>query len=288
VSAHDTMVLDAIRAAIKTSVDALCENEASVRDTGAVEAVHDARLATRRLRSALRTFRDLLEPTWTRALLEELGWLGEHLGLVRDADVVLGHIEAFADRLPLEDRTALAALLEPMRERRKIACDALIVEMSGERFARLLALVRDAGVHPPITPGAFEIGRKQLVRLIRRPWRRLKRDVARLGDHPSDAELHRIRIRVRRVRYALEAVAPVASKRGSPVIERITQLQEILGDVHDLAIEREQLRMRARTSDDAAFAAGEIAGVDLSQAARARRSWRRAWHRAARKRLRFW
>lgn len=287
-SAQGTVALDVIRATFTTSVDALCENEALVRSTGAVEAVHQARVETRRLRSALRTFRGLLEPAWTRVLLEELGWLGEHLGLVRDADVVLGHIEAFANRLPLDDRAALAAVVESMSERRKLARAALLAEMNGERFARLLALVRDAGAHPPVTPKAFEVGRKQLVRLIRRPWRRLKRGVARLGDHPSDAELHRIRIRVRRVRYALEAVAPVASKRASAAIERIVQLQEILGDVHDRVIEREQLRILAATSDDAAFVAGEIAGGALLEAARARKSWRRAWHRAARKRLRFW
>ncbi len=287
-SVRRTVALEVILTTFAASVDALCKNEALVRNTGAVESVHQARVATRRLRSALRTFRDLLEPAWTRVLLEELGWLGEHLGSVRDADVVLGHIETFANRLPLEDRAALAAVVEPMRERRKIAYDALLVEMNGDRYARLLERVRDAGVHPPTTPEAFDVGRKQLVGLIRRPWRRLKSDVARLGDHPTDADLHRIRIRVRRVRYALEVVAPFASKRASPVIERITQLQEILGDVHDLVVEREQLRIRAGSSDAAAFVAGEIAGVDLTQASRARQSWRRAWHRAARKRLRFW
>ena len=64
------------------------------------EGVHHARVATRRLRSDLRTFRTVLDQEWTAALREELGWLGGELGAARDAGVLLERLTAHVGELP--------------------------------------------------------------------------------------------------------------------------------------------------------------------------------------------
>src|SRR5205814_9825308 len=81
-----------VRHAIATAVIRLLRHDAVVRLDEDPEGVHQARVATRRLRSDLRTFASLLEPAWVAALTEELKWLAEHLGAARDADVLLARL----------------------------------------------------------------------------------------------------------------------------------------------------------------------------------------------------
>ena len=69
-----------------------------------IEDVHQARVATRRLRSDLRTFQPLLDEAWADALRDELRWLGAELGRVRDAEVLRDRLRAAATTLPAPDR----------------------------------------------------------------------------------------------------------------------------------------------------------------------------------------
>jgi len=78
-----------VRASIEKGVERLIKADPFVRLGDDPEAVHSARVATRRLRSDLRTFRPILDAPWSEALRAELRWLGELLGRVRDADVLL-------------------------------------------------------------------------------------------------------------------------------------------------------------------------------------------------------
>ncbi|GAC1422344.1 MAG: hypothetical protein NVSMB5_15870 [Candidatus Velthaea sp.] len=252
------------------------------------EWLHQARVSTRRLRSALRTFGALLEPAWTNTLLAELKWLGDRLGAVRDADVLLGHIESLETRLPPEDRPTLNDVLEPMRDRRKLELDNLRIAFREERYQLLLAMLIDAAEYPRLVTSARTFDRKQILRLLRRPWRKLARAVERSWNDPSDAQLHQVRIRAKRFRYAAEAIAPLDADRARPILKRIVRLQDVLGEAHDLTIERQRLRLEPNSDANEAFVAGEIAGVDLLRYARARKAWRGAWRKTSRRRLRFW
>ena len=83
----------AVRAAIARGVQRIMLNDARTR-LGEVEPLHQMRVGTRRLRSDLRTFRDLLDPEWARTMRDELKWLGAALGDVRDLDVMLERLRA--------------------------------------------------------------------------------------------------------------------------------------------------------------------------------------------------
>ncbi|GAC1406609.1 MAG: hypothetical protein NVSMB64_12460 [Candidatus Velthaea sp.] len=282
------MPADLIQAVLRASTAAIQGCEFHVRLGENSPWVHQARVSTRRLRAALRTFSVLLEPSWTNKLLAELKWLGDRLGAVRDADVLLGHIEAFEKRLPAEDRPAFKDVLESMRERRTLEYDNLAITFSVERYRLLLALLIDAKEQPRVVTSAGMFGHKQLLGLLRKPWRKLAHTVARNWNDPSDAQLHQVRIRAKQFRYAAEAVAPLDAQRARPILKRIDRLQHVLGEAHDLAIERQQLRAQPKSGASEAFVAGEIAGAGLLGYAHARKVWRRAWRKTARKRLRFW
>src|SRR6202165_3890857 len=91
---------DVIRSVIAQSVASLLYHDPLVRTSGDPEAVHQARVATRKLRSHLRTFAPLLDPEWTDPLRSELGWLALGLGAVRDREVLLDRLKARAASLP--------------------------------------------------------------------------------------------------------------------------------------------------------------------------------------------
>ena len=75
------------------------------------EGVHQARVATRRLRSDLRTFRPLLDREWASALRTELDWLARELGVVRDGDVMLERMRTHASQLPQVDARGATPVL---------------------------------------------------------------------------------------------------------------------------------------------------------------------------------
>ena len=86
-------MVDLVRRALARSVVRLLTHDPGVRLGEDPEAVHQARVATRRLRSDLRTFADVLDTAWSDPLRDELRTIGHALGDVRDLDVLLGHLE---------------------------------------------------------------------------------------------------------------------------------------------------------------------------------------------------
>ena len=85
---------DVVRAAIARSTARLLAHDPGVRLGDDPEDVHQARVATRRMRSDLRTFRRVLDEDWDESMRDELKWLGGLLGAVRDTDVLLDRLEA--------------------------------------------------------------------------------------------------------------------------------------------------------------------------------------------------
>ena len=125
---------------------------------------------------------------------------------------------------------------------------------------------------------------------MRRRWRGLARRVKALGDPPADEELHAVRIEAKRVRYAAEAAAPLLGRQARVFARAAATLQGVLGDLND-AVEAERwLRGWAgeRRSTPAAFAAGELAGLERAAAQETRARWRKAWKELSSPRLRSW
>ncbi len=108
-------IIDVVRNGLTRSVEQLLAFDPLIRLTDDAEAVHKARVATRRLRSDLRTFRPILDQGWSEPLRTELKWLGSLLGAVRDADVLLEELGQKAARLPVDRHASATALRERLR-----------------------------------------------------------------------------------------------------------------------------------------------------------------------------
>lgn len=274
---------EVIRAALGTSVARLVRHDARVRVGDDPEDVHQARVATRRLRSDLDTFSPLMERAWTDVARAELTWLGDLLGLVRDVDVLRQLLESTAAVLPEEDQPVARRLLERLDDRRTSAYCALLSGMRSRRYVRLLDRLVETASARPITRGTSKLrGADVLPALVKQPWKKLRRAVRDAGEAPSDADLHQIRIRAKRARYATEAVAPVVGGRARRLARRLTDLQDVLGGHHDSVVARQWLHdLAAAVDGEEAFVAGELA-MALQQAERDLRArWLGAW-RAAR------
>jgi CHAD domain-containing protein len=276
---------EVVRAALIGSALRILQHDPGVRIGDDPEDVHQARVGARRLRSDLRTFRSLLVDSWRKPLEEELRWLGQELGAVRDADVLLERLRRHAASVPERDARAVAALVRQLVRQREVARASLLLAMASERYVALLDRLVEAVQAPRTLPVADKRAGPVLSRLVRRPWRRLARAVADLGDDPPDEELHQVRIYAKRARYAAEAAAAVAGKPAARLGKAVADVQGVLGDHQDAVVAETWLRANSRS---AALVAGELIAVQRQEAADCRAAWPAAWKRARRKRLRKW
>jgi CHAD domain-containing protein len=281
---------DVVRRAIAASVVRLIQHDTMMRLDTDPEGVHQARVATRRLRSDMRTFRSLLDREWASALRDELGWLAQALGVVRDSDVMLERMRTRAVQLSEVNARDTAPVLATLEAAGAEARAGLFETLGGDRYLALLDHLAAAANAPVLLLEADLPAPAVLPRLVRRPWRRLARLVNGLGDSPADDELHAVRIEAKRVRYAAEAVAPLLGRQARAFGRAAAALQEVLGELNDAVVAERWLRDWAGRSSSApaAFAAGELAGLERAAAQRARARWRKAWKELSSPRLRSW
>ncbi len=268
---------DLLRRAILLSVEPLIRHDPVIRLDKDPEGVHKARVATRRLRSHLRTFGTLVESGWAGSLRSELDWHGSVLGPARDADVLLRRMQNRVAKLSEAEAQAAAEVLDSLAEARAGSHQELIEAMNGERYARLLERLASAAREPRLTREADRPARTALPMVSKR-WRSLRRRVKRSGLPPTDAELHRIRISAKRCRYAAEVVEPIRGKSARAFARAAADLQTELGEHNDSVVARRWLHgWAAGRPGHAAFAAGVLAAGESASARDVRRRWRKTW-----------
>jgi len=226
------------------------------------ENLHQHRVAARRARAFVRATRTSLDPAWRRSLGAALRQLGEATGPVRDLDVLLEHVRAELEHVDASDREGGEAIVERLEADRENARRTLSSALDGAAYRLVLGRLR----YPPRL--ADGVDRVPLERIARREVRRLAKAVDRLGKHPEESELHRLRIALKRARYAAELAAPA----GNPLARFLADaraLQDLLGEHQDAIVAEQQLR--AATVREAATAAAFVAGR-LAERQRARRA----------------
>ncbi|GAA4208878.1 CHAD domain-containing protein [Actinocatenispora rupis] len=224
---------------------------------GAPDSVHRLRVAVRRLRATLRTFRPLLAAP--AGLADELRAFAGELADLRDhevlADVLAAALAAEpADLLPPDVRTRIdTTLARGTAEGRGRAVAALTDPAYARLVDRLDTFVADPWSGTPHDDAVAH----RVDRAIAALDRRLRRGT-------DDEALHRARKGTKRARYAVEATA------GDPaLLRRLAAIQDVLGDQHDTVVARELLRRLAADAD----AAGESSfGYGVLYAAQRSRS----------------
>jgi CHAD domain-containing protein len=280
----------AISLALRTAVARLRAADPAAQG-GEPEGVHRLRTSARRLRSELRAFRDLVEPGWCETLERELKWLGGALGDVRDLDILRSHFEDAAG----VDAARLGPLFESLDARHEAASGAMREALQSDRCRRLFAMLEASAEHPPLRDDADEPCRSVLPPLVKKSWKRLRKEAEALEPDSADSAFHEVRKRAKRTRYTAELIAPTlgrrASKKSKRFIRLTTQLQDVLGEHQDMTVaitEVEQLL--ARHPDDVEFQdAGKILLARLHRIADASRSaFFDLWPRLAKKKNRRW
>ena len=144
---------DLIRHLTAASVRQILLHDAGVRLGADPEAVHQYRVATRRLRSDLRTFSGFLDEARTDELRGELSWLGSVVGPVRDLDVLGARFAAQVRGLPDLDQAAASGLLTQVAASRLDARQGLLEALRSERYDRVLRTLVAFASAPPVVPG---------------------------------------------------------------------------------------------------------------------------------------
>jgi CHAD domain-containing protein len=275
------------KTSLAASVEMLLRSDAPLRLNMDPETVHQARVATRKLRSDLRTFRSLLSEQWTNALRAKIKWLAKEFGAVRDADVLLARLRSNAAQLSDQDAKAADAVIETFAGECERARQSLAKLLKEERYVALLDELVNAATDPRIEPLATAPATDVLPRLVEKPWRKLNRAVLALGENPDDDQLHRVRIKAKHCRYAAEAVIPVLGKSAARFARRVQRLQSVLGDLHDAGVAARRLH-KIDGAREEIFIAGELAAMEARAARKARGGWRKAWDKASKRSLRSW
>jgi inorganic triphosphatase YgiF len=275
-----------LRAVLGEGLRQIAANQTAIEGGTGPEGVHQMRVGVRRLRSALRLFRGQLPARETRELAHELRWLQRSLGEARDLDVFLGElIEPLARRRP-RDR-GLAALREAAEARRRKAHATARRTLASDRYATLLLrlgrFVEGDGFRRRAAADLERPARPLAEKLLRKRAASMHRLGDRL-DELSIAELHKLRIRAKRLRYATEQLAPLIDARAAKeASRRLSALQDALGHLNDRAV-AEALVKRVRSQDGdpkLARAEGFVSEFAARSAARGRKRLERTWRRVA-------
>lgn len=272
--------------AVIRGLEQLLRQDIGLRLDDDPEFVHQARVATRRMRADLATFGASVDPEWTRQTRAELRWLAATLGHVRDADVLGERLDDHARHAGAELAASFTDLEAVLAGEREEAAADLQDALAGPRYLALLRHLEDAALHaPPVATEADGIAEESLeavTGLVNRRWDRFRTRVERLGPDPSNDELHSLRIQAKKVRYAADAAVPLAGEGAKRFSKDIADLQSTLGDHHDSAVAAQWCRrVEGSGPVSAAAAARHCVADEREYQAAKRREWEDEWRRVA-------
>jgi CHAD domain-containing protein len=248
------------------------------------EAIHQARVATRRMRANLKDLRVVFGVGWDGDVRRELAWIGGLLGGVRDADVLAAALEAAIEGADERVRHAGAVLVAEVRRERARSLEELVYGLAHPRFLAVVDHL-EALIDDPPVPLGVEIDPAMVMAPA---WRALGRGVRALPHDPSDPELHAVRIETKRARYAAEMFQTAVEPGARRFARRAGRVQDALGRHQDAVVAVTWLRSREGTGPRVAFAAGWLAARFEAARDADRDAWRGAWEALARPEARFW
>jgi len=227
---------------IRKQTKALSRQLEGTRTGEDVECLHQARVASRRLRAALSTFRDCWPGRTFRKWRKQIRQFTVALGPARDIDVQVQYIQQILadlseDRRPC--RAGVARLLLRLRQRR---------EALQPRVIRALDRLEDSGVlkemrsatdqvlagqedNPTLAASAFAFAQAR-EHIVRRLYK-LMGYQGSLADPGDQRRHHRMRVAAKRLRYTMELFKPVYQDTVDETIAAVKQVQTLLGAVHD-------------------------------------------------------
>jgi CHAD domain-containing protein len=261
------------------------------------DSVHQLRVTTRRLRSTLQTFGEIIPRSGTEGILAELKWLGEVLGEARDAEVLASRLAQNLRTIPPE------LVLGPAQARvqghfapiQAAARRNVQAALDSARYFALRDALDGLLADPPLSAEAARPARRVLPAAARRTYRRTGRRIRRAGHtppgRPRELAFHEARKAAKRARYAGEAVSSAIGKDARRFTKQMKKIQSVLGDHQDAVVARDvdrELGISAYLAGENAFTFGLLYEREDQRAARLRAKAQRTWKRIPGPRFSHW
>ncbi|MFI6097666.1 CHAD domain-containing protein [Lentzea sp. NPDC051213] len=245
------------------------------------DAVHQLRVATRRMRSALQAFGKIVDRERTRELTDELKWLAGVLGNSRDLEVLRMRFEDGLHSLPPEvvlgdvdaRLTRHFAPLEAKAHKESVAA------LDDKRYFALLNAIDALLADTPFTALASGKAKEVLPKLVEKARHRLDvRVETALKTKDNDEPLHEARKAAKRLRYSAEVAEPALGKHATALRKRAKDVQTLLGDHQDSVVARPVLLALGR-GDDNGFTFGLLYGREVELAHKTEAELPALWRR---------
>lgn len=203
------------------------------------EPLHDMRVAARRLRAALRAFRPAFGKRELAPYVDDVRWLGNLLGRIRDLDVFIRWLEQYEQSAGQDTRPYVRRVIQDRKNARVRERSALLSGLNSSRYHEFAHVFSDF-CRDTTDTGHCRRGRvgKLAGRLIKQEMRRVKKAAQRTGkqdlsDSDSLMRLHRLRIQLKRLRYTAESFSNLMPDEANSLVKATRDLQDALGTVHD-------------------------------------------------------
>jgi CHAD domain-containing protein len=222
---HRAALLVLLKQRLQTLLEAMPAAQA-----GDVRSVHQARVATRRLREALPVLGGAINPEALVRARRQVRRMTRALGPVRELDVALIHLEEFAQRTVVSDR-AIARVRHAIVDERMQRRREMLAEVTPGKVEKLRQRLGEVGTGPagPETP----VAREEAQRRVARRAYRLQRTIDRAGGLYLADRLHAVRVAAKKMRYAMEIDREIKRSRATARIGQLKRLQDLLGRMHD-------------------------------------------------------
>ncbi|MFI2200989.1 CHAD domain-containing protein [Streptomyces sp. NPDC020192] len=268
---------DHVLAYLRTQRDVLIELDPAVR-RDVPDSVHRMRVATRRARSTLRSFRSVLDRAVTDPIGVELKWLAGELGVSRDREVLAERLTEALDAL-LPD-----LITGPVRERLASWAEAgqggarshVTGVLDSRRYLTLLDTLDRLLADPPLRKAGGKRPEKVLDKAVRKDLATLSALVGQALERPPgeerDVAVHEARKKAKRTRYAAEAATDALGKPARSLTRDMKSMTTLLGDHQDSVMARRTLRELssvAHAAGESAFTYGLLYGREEARAAQA-------------------
>ncbi|MGW2020256.1 CYTH and CHAD domain-containing protein [Streptomyces sp. NPDC001927] len=283
-----------VLAYVREQVDAIVALDPAVR-RDLPDSVHQMRVACRRLRSAFKSYRKVLDRTATDPIGDELKWLAGELGFARDQEVLTERLRTRLDTIP---RTLV---LGPVRARLRVwnaahgggARRKTLAALDSARHLALLDALDGLLTDPPLLKAASDTAAPVLAAAVLKDYDRLAtragHALALPAGHDRDLAMHEARKAAKRARYAAEAATPTLGKPAKRFAKRIKGVQTVLGEHQDSVVAREALRdlgIQAHAAGESAFTWGLLHGQEEAAGAAGEREFPEVWAKASAPELR--
>ena len=284
----------AVQRRLAQQVAELLRRDSEIR-RGKDEGVHRARVACRRLRSALATFRPLVDRDVTDPLRDEIKWLGSQLAGARDTKVVRERLTELVRGEAPDAGAVQQRIDDTYSRRREVANHVVATTLASERYLDLLTALDRLVAEPPWTDAAHSDARDVLPRRVKKDWKRLRRRVAsaQAAETAADRDLamHEARKAAKRLRYGAEVLRPVSGKDAKRLVKAAKRVTTLLGERQDTVMSRAGLAELASQADAAGedtFVFGRLHAREERRAADLDDEFTEVWAKVRRPRLRKW